>query len=710
MHSVLRLCMRWLRVLSLFYIVLFAHLSSLESQPAVSCSACNPISLDQTCPDSIYDQNCLVKALTEIGTSPRTLIVAQTFALSSNVTIPPNVKLKVEQGGGFHLSNSGNLVISGSLEAGLYSIFFGAIRNVYFFGGAGADNIYPQWFGATGNAKVAGFTAKSGEPFVTLDGQNLFLPGDLVTLFGAGPSGSALKATVTRSAGMLLTLSPPPSTSVLSNGPIFSEDDSDALNAWTNSVRAGAALGRFYDVRASLGSSRLYLPKGFYSVCSESVLVYSSTVMEGEQASTNTGGSLIQCNPAIPVLRISANNFDPEGKILNYGNGNSYFDHISIRGAFDRGDLEAPAVQYLNAGNLHSDNRWDHPFFESLGGFAIAAGYQTALIGTYSAGSKKITLADVSTFCIKNFADALNQPCSSIVIAGAGPGGSDLHTNIVDGILPRPVPPRPGGEAATVTIDTPTSNTNGVTNAIVYPERDLVGALYIEHAELDVGHGLLEVRGRATGDVTIEHAEVFYATRGAVNADSFHPFALRFTDSLCYGCGAAQSAKPDESHSIYWIDRSNSRTNDIIINNVRFECANTTPNMSCLTASKGLFLVGGVYINGARTVDFTHNQLYDADSNSSTKSALFSNIINLNVSDNTFDYDRFLTNWSSSVALRVDRVSAAHITNNTFNNRSSSSLPAAISSNLPQSRALIQGNLFLGPISQQLESNSTPVQ
>jgi hypothetical protein len=693
---------------SLFYIIVLSLLNSGVSQTPTR-PAQNPFSLDQICTaNSNYDQNCLTKVLADIGTSPRTLVIAQIFSLSSKITIPSNLKLQIEQGGGFHLSDSGSLVISGPLEAGLYPIFFGAIRNVYFFGGAVADRIYPQWFGATGNAKVSGFTAKAGDSSITLNGQNLFLPGDAVTLFGAGPSGSALKTTVTRSAGMTLTLSTAPSTTVSANSPIFNEDDSNALNAWTNSVRAGAALGPFYDVRANLGSSRLYLPKGFYSVCSESVLVYSSTVMEGEQASTNTGGSLIQCNPAISVLRISANNFDPDGTLLNYGNGNSYFDHVSIRGVFDRGDLQAPAVQYLNAGNLHSDNRWDHPFFEILNGFAIAVGYRTALVGKYPVGSRTITLADTSTFCTKGFADALHQSCSSIVIAGAGPNGSDLHTNIIDGIPVRPVPPHPGGESATVVIDTPISNFNGVADTTVYPERDVVGALYIEHAELDVGHGLFEVRGRATGDVAIEHAEVFYATRGAVNADSFQPFALRFTDSLCYGCGAAQSARASESHSIYWIDRSNSRTNDIIINNVRFECANTTPNATCLTATKGIFLVGGIYIDGARTVDFTHNQLYNADSNSSTKSALFTNIINLNISDNIFDYDRLLTNWDSSVALRADRVSAAHIVNNTFNNRTNEPLPTIIDSHLLQGHAVIQGNLFLGSISQQqIESGNS---
>jgi hypothetical protein len=640
----------------------------------------------------------------------RTLVISQTFELNATLTIPPNVKLKIEHGGGFHLSRDGNLVIAGSLDAGLYQIFFGSTRNVYFFGGAGVDRIYPQWFGATGNAKTAGFTAKSGNRIITLVGQNPFAPGDAVTLLGAGPSNSPLITTVTHSDGMTLTLSSAPSTTVLATSPIYDADDSDALNAWTNSVRGGAALAKFYDLRTSLGPSRLYLPKGFYAICSESVLVYSSTVIEAEQGSTNTGGSLIQCNPAISALRISANNYDPNGKILNYGNGNSYFDHISIRGGFDSGDHHAPAVQYLNAGTLHSDNRWDHPFFERLNGFAIAAGYRTSLVGTYAAGSKSVTLADGSTFCTKQFADSINESCASIVIVGAGPGGTDLLTNVIEGLPSPPQPARPGGQPSIVTINPPIGNAAGVANPPVYPQRDVIGVLYIEHPELDVGRGLFQVQANATGDVTIEQAEVFFATHGAVNADSLKPFGLRFTDSLCSGCGTAQSPVREQSHSIYWLDRSNSRTNDVVINNVRFECANTT-SATCVNATTGIYLVGGIYINGARTVDFAHNQLYDADNNSLTKSALFTNIINLNISENTFDYDRLLTNWASSVALRISRVSAVHVTNNTFNNRSGSPLPTAISSDKALHGFISQGNLFLGPISQQqLDENAAKAQ
>ena len=688
-------------------VLLLTALGSLKAQNSQLRRA------EQSCPSpGVYDRRCFTRILATIGNSPRTLVVTQQFSLDAALTIPPNVKLKVEQGGGFLLLSSSHLVIAGELEAGLYQIFFGSIHNVYFFGGPAVERVYPHWFGATGNAKTAGFTASAGNPHIILRGQNPFTPGDAVTLLGAGPSGSSLVTTVASIGDMSLTLSTAPTTTVADPSPIYTEDDSAALNAWTNSVRGSAALGPFYDTRSAFGPARLYLPKGQYSICTESVLVYSSTVLEAEQGSTNTGGSLIQCNPAISVLRISANNYDPDGRILNYGNGNSYFDHISIRGGFDRGyENAAPAVQYLNAGNLHSDNRWDHPFFERLNGFAIAAGYQTTLIGRYAAGSTSVTLADATTFCTKGFADAIHQHCATIVIAGAGAAGADLVASIVDGLPSTPVPTRAGGQPATVTIDTPIRNASGVTNPLVYPQYDLLGALHIEHAELDVGRGLFAARNRASGDVTVEHAEIFYAVHGAFNADSLQPFGLRFTDSLCYGCGAPQSAAPEQSHSIYWIDRSNAQTNDVVINNVRFECANETPGKNCLTASAGLYLAGGISISGARTIDFVNNQLYDADNNSSTKSALFANARNLNISGNTFDYDRFLTNWASSVALRISGVSAVHVTNNTFNNRSNLPLPTVISSDTALQGFISQGNLFLGSISQnQLNENGAKAQ
>lgn len=657
---------------------------------------------DHLCqPPNPYDRNCLAKALAIIGNSPRTLVITRQFSVDTSLTIPPNVKLKIEQGGGFMLLNSGHLVVAASLEAGLYQIFFGFISNIYFFGGPSVEQVYPQWFGATGNAKFAGFTATAGNPNIKLRGQNSFRAGDAVTLLGAGPSGSPLVTTVGSVDRMALTLSAPPSTTVTNANPIYTEDDSAALNAWTNSVRGAATLGTFYDTRSVFGPARLYLPKGFYTVCTEPVLVYSSTVLEAEQASTNTGGSLIQCNPALPALRISANNYDPDGKILNYGNGNSYFDHVSIRGGFDCGYVNAaPAVQYLNAGNLHSDNRWDHPFFERINGFAIAVGYQTTLTGHYASGATSVTLADASTFCLKRFADAIDQHCATIVIVGAGIGGTDLVTDIVEGIPSTPLPTPPGGQPATVVIDAPIRNASGVTNPIVYSLHDVVGALHIEHAELDVGRGLFTARNRATGDVTVEHAELFYAIHGAFNVDSLEPFALRFTDSTCYGCGAPQSANPEENHSIYWIDRSHAQTNDIIINNVSFDCANTTPGKSCLTAKGGVYLSGGVFISGARTINFVNNQLYNADNNSFSKSALFTKVKNLNISENTFDYDVFLTNWASSVALRIGQASAIHITNNTFNNHTESSIPKVIGFETVPSGSVIQGNLFQGLIIQ----------
>jgi len=325
----------------------------------------------------VLDQSCLSNAVTAVGSSNVTISVNSIIPITSTFTVPANISLIVVGSGGFNISASQSLIIGGPFDAPIQKVFFG-IGSPYFYGSNVSVLVLPQWFGATGNGKAMGYNATAGNATITLRplSVNNFVTGDVVTMVGAGTSGANLTATLTVSGGVITTS--PAAITTVSDLPIYNEDDSAALNAWTNSVRGNTVLGAFYDNRSGYGPAKLYMPKGVYQVCTTPVLVYASTVIESEEGSTNVGGSFSQCNPSISVLKISANNFDPQGVPHNFGNGNSFFKHVQIRGTYNAGSITRfPTIQYLNAANLHSDNRWDHPMFESVNGPGFGLGFST---------------------------------------------------------------------------------------------------------------------------------------------------------------------------------------------------------------------------------------------------------------------------------------------------------------------------------------------
>jgi parallel beta-helix repeat protein len=95
----------------------------------------------------------LANALTTISTNQVTLrIPVGTVAITTDTTIPANITLKLGQGAVLAVATTKTLTINGGLEAGLYPIFScTGTGKVNLTGSTKIQQVYPQWWGATGN-------------------------------------------------------------------------------------------------------------------------------------------------------------------------------------------------------------------------------------------------------------------------------------------------------------------------------------------------------------------------------------------------------------------------------------------------------------------------------------------------------------------------------------------------------------------------------
>ncbi|UHA71971.1 glycoside hydrolase family 55 protein [Paenibacillus sp. 481] len=74
-----------------------------------------------------------------------------TYVLNERLTFPAQVTLVFGQHAQLHLGNGKSITINGSLKAGLYQIFSGTGKVV---GSNKMKHVYPEWFGALGNASA----------------------------------------------------------------------------------------------------------------------------------------------------------------------------------------------------------------------------------------------------------------------------------------------------------------------------------------------------------------------------------------------------------------------------------------------------------------------------------------------------------------------------------------------------------------------------
>ena len=108
--------------------------------------------------DNVFDDSIpLQAAAAQVASGGGVLFIPTgTFRIAQNTTIPSNVTLAMMPGAKFSIDSGKTLTINGKLDAGLNQIFTGS-GSVTF--NALVSEIYPQWWGATGDGTTDDTTA-----------------------------------------------------------------------------------------------------------------------------------------------------------------------------------------------------------------------------------------------------------------------------------------------------------------------------------------------------------------------------------------------------------------------------------------------------------------------------------------------------------------------------------------------------------------------
>jgi tetratricopeptide (TPR) repeat protein len=112
------------------------------------------------CQDCIGQyKNSLSAAVAAIGPGQKTLIIDKTIEIPANLTVPSNIHLWFLKCGSLSIADGATVTINGPITAGMFRIF--QFDFTYFrdnptwkpvYGAMQVDRIYPEWFGAKGNA------------------------------------------------------------------------------------------------------------------------------------------------------------------------------------------------------------------------------------------------------------------------------------------------------------------------------------------------------------------------------------------------------------------------------------------------------------------------------------------------------------------------------------------------------------------------------
>jgi hypothetical protein len=620
----------------------------------------------------------LLSALGFIPARGGTLVVSGPVAITSNYTLPSSVKVRVEAGGSFNVAAGQYLQIAGPLEAGPYQIFTGP-GAVYFGGGVSAstEKVIPQWFGATGSAKSSGFASTAGNPVVAMpaSGRAIFAVGDPVTLVGAGVSGATYTTTVTAVSGMNVTVAVAPSTTV-ANSPMYSADDTPALQAWANSVRSSEpqnpSIG--YDLRASNGPSKLYVPKGTYIVgCSVPLRIYSSIILEFEAANTNEAARFYQCSPYVSAVRLSPFNLDLNGNVINIS-GNEIIKSFNIYGSYIIGNVYTPGVVFDPAPNLWGDTEIDHIYCGTMGGACLHAGFATTV--TASAGASSITVGDGSVFVTGQ----------SIIIAGAGTSGAAL-TTVIGGCGTAPC-----GNTFSISPSIVTT----VSGATVTPAQDWV-SLKINNPEMDVTQThFIEFVNNATASAWINNAEFYQTFSSAVYINTPNPPILHMTQVECYGCGIRTASNNADNYAVF-VNNSGAVGGDVKI---------TGLHSYRLGSPLQAFGAGGVMVSTVAAASVTDSEFWDYDSGSAYKVVRIVLTPTVSVQGNIFT----TTTASGGIAVSVCCTPGAdatslNVSNNTFKAGSYSGIAIGPDMNLSTQNSIILGNQFVGTFTTKYSAN-----
>lgn len=548
--------------------------------------------------------------------------------VSTTTILPASCAVRIEYGGSITISGGQYLQIEGPFSAGLYQVFYGP-GSVYFYGGASSvEKVYPQWFGAMGNAKAGGFECTSGTSTLTLFasvGAGEWALGDSITLVGAGTSGANLSATISSIiSNTSVSISPTTcATNVSQYSTMYNLDDTAALNAWAASLRGTTFAGAFpgttsgYNMSGSLGPSLLYVPKGQYNAgcLGTPVQFYTGEVVTFEASNTNQSAVFNQCNINNPAVTWNPNNYSPSGSVTTLGIGNATLNNFNIRSSNGNGGMNQPAMVFEPAALGWFDTRLNDLMCEGINGTCIQIGFETTT--SASAGATTISLSNGVYF----------SNSQSITIVGAGASGSNLVTTI-----------QTGGGTNTVTISPGIATTVG--SAAVYPTADVYNLL-IRRPENDVaGYYFIEALYNASGTVSIDNGELYNPRYGAVysNAASIN---WRITNTVCTGCGQPNIGAPTEQSAIYDIDNTQSKTAELVVDNSEFN--------SLSSDTWG----GNISVAYLKSLDIHNTQMWDVD-NSQPYKVLVINSVNLvNVSGSTFNMKTFSSSASASRMIEL---------------------------------------------------------
>ena len=91
------------------------------------------------------------------GKTYKTLVISEVQKVKTDLTVPPNVVLRFDDGGMLDVAEGATLTINGSVDAPLQQVFRG--KGKVTIGPGRVKEIYPQWWGATGDGKNDDTTA-----------------------------------------------------------------------------------------------------------------------------------------------------------------------------------------------------------------------------------------------------------------------------------------------------------------------------------------------------------------------------------------------------------------------------------------------------------------------------------------------------------------------------------------------------------------------
>ena len=159
--------MKRLLIIFLFFVIFLFFASSLYAQPRGGLESLFNAKFLNYYPS-------LSNVITDIGSDNKEVYLTSNETISSDLTIPLNVRLKFAKG--IKIALTDTLTVLGELDAGFWQIFDLSGNGYVDLSNANVTNVYPQWFGAVGDgvtddASPFDFALESG-----LSGKTLFVP------------------------------------------------------------------------------------------------------------------------------------------------------------------------------------------------------------------------------------------------------------------------------------------------------------------------------------------------------------------------------------------------------------------------------------------------------------------------------------------------------------------------------------------------------